>query len=282
LLDTGVAPVADLVAPKNRLLAFQDFIHHRPGPYDDNGHGTHVAGIAAGNGGKSGGRYAGVAPECNVVAIKILDGAGQGSAADVLAGLQWMLDHRAQYGVRVANLSVGTPDQGPRDPLVRAVERAWDEGVVMVVAAGNRGPGAGSVTSPGVSRKVVTVGASDDGQPRLPGKTQRHFSGRGPTSECIVKPDLVAPGAGIVSCRSPTLAREIYRRAQPVSEDYLRMSGTSMATPMISGAIALLLQRSPNLAPDEVKYRLKQCAVNLQHPRNQQGWGLLNVERLLE
>ncbi len=124
---------------------------------------THVAGIAAGNGIRSKGKYCGIAPEANIVAIKILTKEGKGNAADVLAGIQWLVDHASLYDIKVANLSLGTNNTSSTDLMVRAVEAAWAKGITMVIAAGNNGPDFGTITSPGISRKVITVGASDDG-----------------------------------------------------------------------------------------------------------------------
>jgi len=151
VLDTGVAPVNDLTLPQNRILANVDFINKRPHAYDDNGHGTHVAGIAAGNGVASRGKHRGIAPEAGIVAVKVLDEAGKGNATDALAGIQWIIDNRKRYNIRVANLSIGALDVGSSDPLVKAVEAAWDAGIVMVIAAGNNGPNKQSITSPGTA-----------------------------------------------------------------------------------------------------------------------------------
>ncbi len=288
ILDTGVGPADDLTLPQNRIAVFKDFVNPgRTVPYDDNAHGTHVAGVAAGNGLRSNGRYKGIAPEANIAAVKILGADGRGNPADVLAGLQWVIDNRARYRIRIANLSMGTDgvkDTGSRDPFVRAVEAVWDAGIVVVTAAGNNGPATGSVTSPGISRKVITVGASDDDKlARVWGSALKDYSGRGPTSECVVKPDIIAPGANIVSCLSPTLSREklFELRGQIVSPYYVRMSGTSMATPFVSGAVALLLQKYPRLRPDDVKFMLRSATTDLNYPQNQQGLGLLNIEKLL-
>ncbi len=140
--------------------------------------------------------YRGVAPGSHIIACKVLDEKGRGNAAEVLAGLQWVIDNRKQYNIRIVNLSVGTMDIGDKDPLVKAVEAVWDLGICVVIAAGNNGPDAGSITSPGISRKVITVGASDDGNSvEIWGSTLQNYSGRGPTSECIIKPDVLAPGA---------------------------------------------------------------------------------------
>ncbi len=284
VLDTGVAPVDDLVLPKNRIIAFKDFVNGETEPYDDNCHGTHVAGIAAGNGYRSKGKYMGISPEANIVAVKILDDEGKGNAGDVLAGIQWIVDNKERYNIRVANLSIGTDDIGSKDPLVRAVEAAWDAGIVMTIAAGNNGPSPNTVTSPGISRKVITVGASDDNKTvTIWGDTLQNFSGRGPTGECIVKPDIIAPGSDIVSCLSSSVSISSMeaKKLKIVDKFYTQMSGTSMSTPIVAGAVASLLQRKPNLTPDQVKLKLKYSTVSLNYSQNQQGWGLLNVERFV-
>jgi len=243
-----------------------------------------VAGIAAGNGLRSGGKHRGVATEANIVAVKVLDEAGRGNATDALAGIQWIIDNRKRYNIRVANLSIGTLDSGSADPLVRAVEAAWDEGIVMVIAAGNNGPGKQSITSPGTSRRVITVGAADDHNTvDIAGSNMKNFSGRGPTMECVVKPDIVAPGCGIISTltNSPELSETRRRKMKILCDYYVQMSGTSMASPRIAGAVALLLSKFPHMTPDEVKLRIKHSAVDLHFSPNRQGWGLLDIDRFL-
>ena len=274
-LDTGVSPVADI---RGRVLAFVDMVNGKKNPYDDNGHGTHGCGIACGNGALSNGKYMGIAPESNIVSVKVLDKKGEGSSAHVLAGLQWVIDNQKEYDIRIINLSIGAPRSNSQDPLVKAVEAFWDAGILVVVAAGNNGPNPGSITSPGISRKIITVGAADDNQQlEIWGSQMVHFSGRGPTAECIVKPDLLAPGANIISC----LGVE-FRDQDIVDKHYLKLSGTSMATPMISGALALLLQKHPNIDPNTAKYLLKQSCSSLGFPGNHQGWGLLDIGKLME
>ncbi len=284
ILDTGVGPIEDLRFPKNRIIAFKDFVNNKSEAYDDNGHGTHVAGIAAGNGFLSNGKYMGIAPEANIIGIKVLDEFGKGNSVDVLAGIQWMIDNKEKYNIKIANLSVGTPDNGINDPLVKAAEIAWENGIVVNVAAGNNGPNPNTITSPGISKKVITVGSADDNQKvQIWDDTLVNFSGRGPTSECIVKPDLVAPGSNIISCLSPTPNQHKLKNKEfnIISQNYLQLSGTSMSTPIISGSIALLIQKYPDLKPDDIKYMLKKSVDNLNYPKNQQGWGLINIEKLL-
>jgi len=285
VLDTGLCPSADFTKPNNRLVIFKDFVNGRDDYYDDNGHGTHVAGIVCGSGYLSNGVHTGIAPNAGIIAIKVLDDEGRGNSADVLAGLQWVADNKEKYNIKIVNLSVGTPDVNNFDPLLAAVECIWDMGIVVTVAAGNDGPLASSVTSPGSSKKVITVGASDDSTACVDAFGERivDFSGRGPTRNCIIKPDILAPGADIVSVRSQGMSDKVQRALQDkfVGDYYLSLSGTSMATPRVSGAIALLLEKNPELSPDDVKYALKRSAADLLKDANQQGWGRLDIESLI-
>ena len=160
VLDTGIYPHMDL---SRRIVAFYDYINQREFPYDDNGHGTHVCGILAGSGEASGGKYRGVAPGCLLIGMKVLDRNGNGRKEDVLKALDWVIRNKEEYGIRIVNISVGTTydHTSQNDVLIQGVERAWDSGLIVVAAAGNRGPNPGSVTSPGSSRKIITVGSSD-------------------------------------------------------------------------------------------------------------------------
>ncbi len=275
-LDTGISPIKDF---DNRIIAFKDFINGNDNAYDDNGHGTHVAGIACGNGALSNKKYKGIAPDANIVALKTLDYNGKGSAADILAGIQWIYDNKDKYNIRVVNLSIGTASSGTDDPLVKAAEAIWDMGITVVSAAGNNGPAPCTISSPGISRKIITVGSSDDDlETNIWGASLKNFSGRGPTQDCIIKPDILAPGNSIVSC----LAKDINCSHSEIKDRFYRiLSGTSMSTPMISGAVANLLEKYPNLTPDDIKYMLKLSSTSLGYPKNREGWGLLNVSELL-
>lgn len=279
ILDTGISPNNDFLYPQNRILAFKDFINNKSKPYDDNGHGTHVAGIAGGSGINSNGKYRGIAPDCNFIGVKVLNNEGKGNASDVLAGLQWVMDNKEKYNIKVANLSIGTSNTSSNDPLVKAVENMWDSGVIITIAAGNDGPKKHTISSPAISRKVITIGASDDNiTANVWGNNLINFSGRGPTLECIVKPDILAPGVNIISCLSNSVSKQ---SDEIVDKNYFSLSGTSMSTPIVSGAIALLLEKYKDLKPDDVKLMLKKCCKNLHLPKNQQGWGLLDVYKLL-
>jgi len=282
-LDTGIAPLDDFVYPSNRIIAFKDFISNKTEPYDDNGHGTHVTGICAGNGIMSDGKYKGIAPNANIISLKTLNSKGSGNSSDVLAGIQWVIDNAERYNIKIVNLSMGTEPQSADDPLVKAVEFAWDSGIIVTTAAGNNGPKSGTITSPGISKKVITVGTSNDNNfVNISGTSVINFSGRGPTRECVIKPDVIAPGTDIISCMTPTPYSDGKEKIYRVGENYMKLSGTSMSTPMITGAIALLLEKYPSMMPDDVKYALKCCAVDLNYPHNRQGWGIIDIEKLIE
>ena len=262
MLDTGIYPHIDF---GDRIWGFCDFVSNKKQIYDDNGHGTCVAGILGGSGAASGGRYRGMAPECGLVALKVLDRFGNGSRVDVLRAFSWIIKNREQYRIRVVNISVGTTyrTRNDHDDLVRGVEKLWDEGLVVVAAAGNQGPDPGSVTAPGCSKKIITVGSSD----MLTG--ERAVSGRGPTFECVCKPDLVAPGKRITAC------------APGKGNPYGVKSGTSMSTPLVSGAVALALQKDPLLTNVDIKMMLRDSYVDMGLPRNLQGWGKFDCKKFL-
>ncbi|BBF43870.1 alkaline serine protease [Lachnospiraceae bacterium KM106-2] len=284
ILDTGIYLHPDLTFGGNRVLVFKDFVNGRRTPYDDNGHGTHVAGIVGGNGHESNGEYSGVAPDCNIIALKVLNHKGNGNVSDVLAALQWVIDHKEEYNIRIVNISVGTTSNDGIDEeslLVKGVNAVWDAGVVVVVAAGNNGPKPKSISTPGISRKVITVGASDDDIPvEISGGKSSDYSGRGPTFNCIKKPDLVAPGSNIVSCNVQRNSFSLFAQKHNNSM-YTTKSGTSMATPIVSGAVALLLSKYPEMTPQEVKIRFKMSSTDLGEVWSKQGWGLLNVKEML-
>lgn len=269
VLDTGIFSHEDF---EHRIIAFTDFVKRRKEPYDDNGHGTHISAIIGGSGAASGGKYQGVAPECNLISVKVLDSRGNGFASDVLTGIRWIRDNREKYGIRIVNISVGSYSRktmSENSALVKGVNSAWDDGMVVVVAAGNNGPGRQTITTPGISRKVITVGCSDDHKEvEVMGNRMVDYSGRGPTVACICKPDIVAPGSSIISCTN-------------CQSEYMVKSGTSMSTPLVAGAIALLLEKYPDMSNKDVKLQLRDRAVDMGLPRNQQGWGLLDVGQLV-
>lgn len=275
VLDTGIVPHPDF---DHRIVGFYDVIGEQALPYDDNGHGTHVSGVICGNGRLSGGMYAGIAPKAHIIMIKVLDQKGNGNIFHVLKGIRWVLENKKRYGIRIVNISVGTlPQEGSyeEEQLIAAVELLWDKGLVVVAAAGNYGPGRGTITTPGISKKIITVGSSNDQQyAKDTGGSKKNYSGRGPTKECVCKPDVVAPGSYITSCNAHYLKKR--------NSAYTVKSGTSMATPVVSGAIAVLLSKYPDMGNVEVKLRLRGSCRDLGMEQNQQGWGMLCVDCLLK
>ncbi|MGN0405393.1 MAG: S8 family peptidase [Bariatricus sp.] len=274
VLDTGIAPHPDL---KERLIAWKDMVHDRENPYDDNGHGTHVAGILSGDGRSSRKTISGMAPKSGIMAVKVLNSKGDGKISHVIGGIRFILQERHRYHIRIVNISIGTaphPGNEDEDELVYWVEQLWDAGLVVVTAAGNLGPDTCSITLPGISRKVITVGSclrqtcSNDVS-----RQAFLYSGCGPTEDCVKKPDITAPGNGIYSCN--------YRYPVYSRMPYLKKSGTSMATPVVSGSTALLLEKYPDMRNTEVKLRLWESCDDLGLPENRQGHGQINVAKLL-
>jgi serine protease AprX len=263
IVDTGIYPHPDLINPTNRIVAFRDFINGRTDPYDDNGHGTHVAGDAASNGFSSSGLYAGPATEANLVGVKVLGADGGGSLSTVLQGIDFVIENRVALNIRIMNLSLGAIPftNYVNDPLAQAVRRAWRAGIVVFAAAGNTGPN-GTINTPGFDPLIITVGATQDKETVDRSDDEYAFyTSRGPTVNGFVKPDIAAPGSNITSLLAPnsTLVQQFPNNR--VGNVYFTLSGTSMATPIAAGAAAQLLQAYPALRPDQVKALLKETST---------------------
>ncbi len=259
VVDTGIDP--NHLDFAGRIAQMKDFTGE--GPVDNNGHGTHVAGIIGGTGAASDGRYKGVAPECTYYTAKVLRGNGSGSTSDVMAGIEWAV----QQGVQVINMSLGSDGAcDGTDALSVLCDEAVRRGIVMCIAAGNAGPSASTVGSPGCAKTVITIGATTKSD------QVASFSSRGPTSDGRVKPDVCFPGSSIVACRAGGTSM-----GMPVDSYYTSASGTSMATPHATGACALLLQAKPGLSPQQIKDTLMNTAKDLQLDPNTQGKGRSQV-----
>ena len=269
VVDSGVHAHADL---GRRIVAAADFtqdpaVFSTTAQGDPGGHGTHVAGLVAGDGASSAGVYTGVAPCASIVDVRVLDAFGRSTTSTVLRGLQWVLANRATYGIRIVNLSFGAQVSGSyrRDPLSVAAEALVFAGLTVVAAAGNGGPTSESIVAPANDPFVLSVGAFDDAGTTKPSDdTIATFSGRGPSKfDRLSKPDVVAPGRKVISLLSPgsTLAAQYPDRlvsaTGAATPQYFRLSGTSMAAPVVSGLIALLLEKEPTLTPFQVRYRMK-------------------------
>jgi len=271
LIDTGVSSLPDIAGaivpitpdvvgmPQQMCLNLAG-----DGTCDDMyGHGTFMAGIIAGNGSASAGKYAGMAPGAGIVSVKVAGASGASDVSTVIAGLQWVVQNKALYNIRVLNLSLGTDSTQSYhvDPFDFAVEQAWNAGIVVNVAASNRGPGAATISDPANDPFVITVGAIDDkGTNGLGDDVLPNFSSHGPTaSDGLAKPDVVASGAHVVSLAAPgsTISTQF---PSTMSAPYRRGSGTSMATAVVTGTVAQMLSLNPALTPDRVKYMLMSTA----------------------
>ncbi len=260
VIDTGIAPVADLAG---RVVAGPDFSGEGDSRADTYGHGTVMAGIIAGDGassaGAAGGAYVGMAPAARLLSVKVAGRNGATDVSTVLAAMQWVGSYASTYGIRVLNLAWGTTShQSPAvDPLNFAVERLWRSGIVVVAAAGNGGPAGGTVTKPGDDPLVITAGAYDDRLNALiSDDTVPAWSSRGPTAAGFAKPDLVAPGRSIVATKSPGSYVDTTFPEARIGSAYIRGSGTSQATAVVSGGVALMLSSHGRLTPDQVKFGL--------------------------
>jgi serine protease AprX len=273
VIDSGITSWHDDLTNNGsgqRVVKFVDFVNNYASAYDDNGHGTHVAGIIAGNGYDSNGAHAGMAPRAHLVGLKVLDANGGGYISDVIAALDWIIANKSAYNIRVANLSVGAAVTASynNDPLTLAAKRAVEAGIVVVTAAGNLGKNGngrtqyGGITAPGNAPWVLTVGGSShEGTTSRSDDKIGKYSSRGPTAvDFAAKPDVVAPGTGTVSLADPTSRFYLTKALALVSgtrllgyKPYLALTGTSMAAPVVSGTVALMLQANPSLTPNAVK-----------------------------
>ena len=302
VIDSGVYPHDDLMSAdmkSSRIAYSESFVPGDPNTGDAYGHGTHVAGILAGNGHDSASgypeQYVGIAPNANIINLRVLDANGGASDGAVIAAINRAIQLKNQYNIRVINLSLGRNvyESYTLDPLCQAVEAAWQSGIVVVVAAGNLGrdnswgeQGYATIQAPGNDPNVITVGAmSPQGTWTRTDDVVASYSSKGPTLlDHILKPDIMAPGNKITSLLSPgsTLAGKAPSTAiltstavnticdvslgvtscstTPVGSQYLQLSGTSMATPVVSAGAALMLQANPNLTPDTLKARMMRTA----------------------
>lgn len=281
VIDSGIAPHADF---EGKIVEWVDFSRAKKAqPFDDYGHGTHVAGLAAGSGVKSNGEIVGVAPEAELVGLRIT------TVAEAIKALQWCVENKDAMNLKVINMSLGeVARRGSKfDPWALAVEKATEAGLIVCVAAGNEGPNPGSISTPGIYPGAITVGAYDTkGTPDLSDDTVWRKSSQGPTIDGISKPDVLAPGVAIFG---PLAAgAQLDNAALPHrGSDYFAISGTSQATPMIAGLASILLQANPSLDSDSLKTIMRQASGPAPiHPATGQvapdGAGLVDAEKALD
>ena len=249
VIDTGV-DARHLDLDEGKVIAFKDFVNGRADAYDDNGHGTHVASTIAGDGDARADRlHRGVAPGAGLVGLKVLDAAGSGTMANVTAAIDWVVQNEDIYGIEAINLSLGVAGcSDGTDATSQAVERAVAAGLVVAAAAGNEGPGACTIGSPGAAASALTVGAMAD--LGAGGFHQAVFSSRGPTAGGRVKPDISAPGVDVTAAAANS------------TNGYATFDGTSMATPFVAGLALLMREANPALTPAQVKDAVRSTAVD--------------------
>lgn len=278
-LDTGIGGHPDLING-GRLLDFRDFVHGHENCYDDSGHGTHVCGIACGNGLLSSGYYKGIAPSAELVVGKVLDRKGDGRMEDMVQGLEWVMKNRKRYRIRILNISMGIgalKEKEREKMLLDTLREVCSQGIIVICAAGNTGPGEGSISLLGNSEEVITVGCHDGEYLKEKAKRCETYSGRGSRFDRVRKPDIVAPGTDIISCNS-----KCRKTMNGYVSAYTTKSGTSMATPIVAGAAALLVQKDPSISAMQVKRKILYSAVDLGEHWTKQGWGMLNIAKMLE
>ncbi|RZB28943.1 MAG: hypothetical protein AEth_01547 [Candidatus Argoarchaeum ethanivorans] len=269
VIDTGIDDAHEslddmddnLATSDPKIIGFKDFVNFYPDPYDDHGHGTHCAGIAAGTGGPS--VYKGVAPGAKLVGVKVLNKWGSGRESTIIAGIDWAVQNKDDYGIKIISMSLGRDyNNDGTTPMALACDAAVDAGIVVSVAAGNAGMWGGkTVGDPACAKKVITVGAIDDYMDIA------YFSSRGPTADGRTKPEVCAVGVDVTSAEADT------------GNGYVPHGGTSMSTPHVAGVAALMLEYNPNLAPLEIKEILMDTAVDrgIIGPDNNYGWGVVDA-----
>lgn len=276
ILDTGIAVHPDL---KDHILDFQDFINHKTGIYDEKGHGTHVCGIACGSGKLSGGRYKGIAPGAGILVGKVLDYNGNGSVFHMIDGIDWVIKNKNRFSIRVLNISVGlggSMSERKEKILLEKLMEAVESGIIVVCAAGNTGPAVNTISNIGRCKDFLTVGCHDGLYFKKKSGRCETYSARGGEHDKYIKPDLVAPGTDIISCNN-----RIIRSRGTYIDAYIKKSGTSMAAPIVSGAIALILQCCPDWDNKTVVRKVLLSAEDLKEPLNKQGYGMINVKKVL-
>lgn len=264
VIDTGVSPTIDICMPENKIIYFKDFVNNRRLPYDDNGHGTMVASALTGSGLVSNGKYSGIVNNQKLIVLKALNQNGETDAFTILDAFEWVYKNQKKYNIKVVCMSFGSNVLGKNDPLILGAEALWDKGITVVVAAGNSGPELETIKSPGASSKLITVGAIDTSKFDI-----ADFSSRGPILNNY-KPDIVAPGVDIVAGCNFKLN----------GKHYDKMTGTSIATPMIAGLVCYLLSINPKFTPNGVKSFLISNCIQITGDRNKEGFGYFNGDIL--
>ncbi len=274
VIDSGIAEHPDL---KDNISVWKDFTKdNSQTPIDKLGHGTLVTGLLAGNGTKSNGLIKGVAPDVDLIGARVK------TVSEGILALQWAIENKDKHNIKVINISLGdfAIRSSSKDPWVQAAEKAVEAGITVVVAAGNEGPGESTISTPGTSQKVITVGSLDDRQTisKSDDKVAENSS-RGPSIDGFAKPDVLAPGINLISTLAEGSIMDVKNQHNP----YVAQSGSSLATPIVSGLCALMLQANPDLTNEQIKAIISKTATNVDGADlYSQGQGAINPEQAIE
>lgn len=266
VIDTGIYPHLDFLCPANKIAFFKDFVKDKLISYDDNGHGTFVSGIIGGSGVVNN-KYRGIAPDCTLIGLKALDHNGETGAFTILQAMQWVYDNKNRFNIKVCCMSFGSNPLNNNDPLLKGAEKLWNSGIIVVAAAGNSGPNEETIKSPGISSRIITVGALNDKRDRDENFNPKffeiaEFSSRGPAFN-YYKPDCVASGVNIKGLKND-------------KQLFTQMSGTSVATPIVAGVCALLCEKYPKITPNQMKIMLLNNCKALTKNHNIEGYGIID------
>ncbi len=284
LVDSGVFPHPDLTSKRNAISCFYDLINGYEKPYDDNGHGTFISGCISGSGALSSNLYVGAAPDSNLCVIKAFDASGNGFISDIIKALDLLIELKDKHNIRIICLPFEFPymNKIKVNPLEDIIKNALNENIAIVVSSGNLGPQPYSIYFPGNIKDVITVGGCSCIDNNIKNYKISSFSGRGPTSEGTSKPDIVAPSMGITSLASNISYNPTQNGKPDAKNPYTSMSGTSAACALIAGVCALILEKTPELKPGDLKSVLTLSTVSIGENKFSQGNGLMVFDKILK
>lgn len=239
-----------------------------------------MCGVLGGDGTVSKGKYRGIAPACHMIVGKVLDRNGDGELEHLCKAIEWVLEQKKKYHIRILNISIGMERnvfEKKDEKINMLLKDAWKQGILVIVSAGNSGPTPRSLSAIAEAAEIISVGCHDKDYVAIRGKQCSEYSSRGPGIQVLKKPDIVAPGTEIVSC-----SHYCKRIKGKYINPYCRKSGTSMSTPLVAGAAALLMEKRPEISNEEVRRCLLQSAEDMGLPWCVQGHGFLNIKKSLE
>lgn len=284
VIDSGVYPHPDLTIQRNAIVYFKDLINNFDKPYDDNGHGTFTCGCISSSGYSSSKTYMGVAPDSNLCVVKAFDASGNGFISDIIKGIDLLIDEREKYNIRIMCIPFEFPyiKTIKANPLEEIIKKAIQNNIVVFAPSGNLGPQPYSIYFPGNMKDIITVGGISHGDKIHKNLSISIFSGRGPTSSGDTKPDIIAPCANITSLSSNTSYNPEFRVKTELQNPYTTKSGTSAACAIASGVAALILEKTPELSPADIKSILFISTTSLGENKFSQGKGIIDFEKIVK